>query len=126
MKLGKAALAWAIILLSALPLSALTWGAKGLVSVWLFDNFERSSDTRLGGRFIPEFSLSHGLSGSLNLDAEFSLNGYGTLELLPPTDIRTEGEIEPYRFWLRLSTSRFEARLGLQKINFGSAALLRP
>jgi hypothetical protein len=28
--------------------------------------------------------------------------------------------------WLRLSTQRFEARLGLQKINFGSATVFRP
>ncbi len=28
--------------------------------------------------------------------------------------------------WGRFSTSRFEARIGLQKINFGSASLLRP
>jgi len=28
--------------------------------------------------------------------------------------------------WIRLSTKQFELRAGLQKINFGSATLLRP
>jgi hypothetical protein len=108
------------------PLSALDWGTKGLISVWLFDNFERSSDTQLGGRFIPEFSLSQKISGPFSLDANLSLNAYGLAEVHSNADIQTEGKIKPYRFWLRLSTSRFEARLGLQKINFGSASLLRP
>jgi hypothetical protein len=108
------------------PLSSLDWGYKGLISVWLFDNFERSSDSRLAGRFIPEFSLSQPVSGSLSLDVNLSLNAYGLAAVRSGEDIRTEGKIKPYRFWLRLATSRFEARLGLQKINFGSASLLRP
>jgi hypothetical protein len=108
------------------PLSALTWGYKGLISVWLFDNFKQSSDTRLGGRFMPEFSLKQPLSASFSLDGELSINGFGSARFRSLEDIQTEGKIKPYRLWLRLSTSRFEARLGLQKINFGSATLLRP
>ena len=126
MRLKRAVALFGVFLAAIPPASALTFGYKGLVSVWLFDNFERSSDTQLGGRFIPEFSLSQGLSDSLTLDAELSLNGYGTAELRSTADIQMEGEVKPYRFWLRLSSSRFEARLGLQKINFGSATLLRP
>ena len=33
---------------------------------------------------------------------------------------------QPYRFWVRYSGPRFEIRVGLQKINFGSATILRP
>jgi len=115
-----------ISITAILPASGLDWGTKGLISVWLFDNFERSSDTQLGGRFIPEFSISQKVSGAFTLDANLSLNAYGLAEVRSSEDIQTEGKIKPYRFWLRLSTSRFEARLGLQKINFGSATLLRP
>jgi hypothetical protein len=107
-------------------LAALDWGTKGLISVWLFDNFLRSSDTQFGGRFIPEFSFNQKVSDSLFLEANLSLNAYGLAEVSSSRDIRTEGKIKPYRFWLRLSTPRFEARVGLQKINFGSATLLRP
>lgn len=37
-----------------------------------------------------------------------------------------EGEVKPYRGWIRLSTEKFELRLELQKISFGSAMLFRP
>jgi len=40
--------------------------------------------------------------------------------------VRTRGIFKPYRAWIRYSSPRFEARLGLQKINFGSASMLRP
>ncbi len=41
-------------------------------------------------------------------------------------DLETTATLRPYRAWARLKTSRFEARVGLQQINFGSATLLRP
>jgi hypothetical protein len=126
MRLKRAIALFGVAIAAISPASALTWGYKGLISVWLFDNFERSSDTQIGGRFIPEFSLGQQVSDSFSVDAELSLNAYGITEFPSSKDIQTEAEIKPYRFWLRLSTSRFEARLGLQKINFGSATLLRP
>jgi hypothetical protein len=70
MRLRKIGVAFGIVLASIPPLSALTWGYRGLVTVWLFDNFERSLDTQLGGRFIPEFTQPR-VSSSLTLDAEF-------------------------------------------------------
>jgi hypothetical protein len=126
MMLKRAVALMGVVIAAVSPASALNWETKGLLSVWLFDNFERSSDTQIGGRFIPEFSLAQPVSGSLSLDINLSINGYGVAEFQSKEDIRTEGEVKPYRFWLRLSSSRFEARLGLQKINFGSATLLRP
>lgn len=115
-----------ILVSIASSLSALDLGTKGLISVWLFDNFDRASDTRIGGRFVPEFSLSQPFSSSVSLDLNLSLNAYGVAEIGTGEDVQTEGEVKPYRFWLRLATPRFEARVGLQKINFGSASLLRP
>ncbi|MFH0991788.1 MAG: hypothetical protein V1799_17405 [bacterium] len=47
-------------------------------------------------------------------------------QALPKTKAPTlKPRVMPYRGWLRLSSSTFEARFGLQKINFGSATLLR-
>jgi hypothetical protein len=40
--------------------------------------------------------------------------------------IDTEWRVKPYRLWARVSLSRCEARVGLQKVNFGSATMLRP
>jgi hypothetical protein len=39
--------------------------------------------------------------------------------------VETLHDLKAYRLWLRFSTSQFEIRAGLQKINFGSANLLR-
>jgi len=36
------------------------------------------------------------------------------------------GHDKPYRFWARYSAKQVELRIGLQKINFGSASMLRP
>ncbi len=36
------------------------------------------------------------------------------------------GRVSPYRLWARYTRRQFEFRLGLQKIDFGAATLLRP
>jgi hypothetical protein len=80
----------------------------------------------LGARYIPELSISKTFNEKYTLDGEFSANiyGYGMIE---PDDQNTwDGDIRPYRLWLRFTTSRYEIRVGLQKINFGTAAMLRP
>ena len=38
----------------------------------------------------------------------------------------TDGNVQPYRLWTRYTGQQFEIRAGLQKIDFGSATLLRP
>jgi hypothetical protein len=125
-RISRAVALCGIFLAAASSASALTWEYKGLVAGWLVGKFERSVNPQVGGRFIPEFSLSQKVSDSFSLAAEFSLNGFVVARFQSGEDARTDGEIDPYRFWLRLGTNQFEARIGLQKINFGSAALLRP
>ncbi len=79
-----------------------------------------------GGRYIPE--LDYGIRFPKNklIDFEASANIYGTLGFHPFDSVNTSGRIKPYRIWARYSTRQFELRLGLQKINFGSANILRP
>ncbi len=60
------------------------------------------------------------------LSAEFSLNLWGTLTIQPGSENQFNGRLKPYRLSVKYATPRFEARLGLQKISFGSASLLRP
>jgi hypothetical protein len=84
------------------------------------------SEPLFGIRYIPEFSLEQPLSQDFTLDFKASLNAFGTARIRSLEDTQTDGEIDLYRMWGRISTSRFEARIGLQKINFGSASLLRP
>jgi hypothetical protein len=108
---------------SAFPL---TIGLKGLVTGWITGNTDSITEPFLGLRYIPEFSIQKTLSEDFNLDFELSLNTYGTAHIHSLNYTETDGEVDLYRMWGRFSSSRFEARLGLQKINFGSASLLRP
>ncbi|HSA96680.1 MAG TPA: hypothetical protein VLJ16_11555 [Acidobacteriota bacterium] len=77
-------------------------------------------------RAIPELTLTLPGGRGLAFDAEASANVYGSFLLAHAGPATTSGDIKPYRAWARLSTSRFEARLGLQKLSFGSATLFRP
>ena len=94
---------------------------SGQASGWLGFSSD-SSNPRLGGlRYIP--TLSAGLAP---FDADASVNAFGTAQARMLDSIDADAKVKPYRLWARFSTTRFEARAGLQKINFGSATLLRP
>ncbi|MDI6849167.1 MAG: hypothetical protein QME69_05175 [Candidatus Saccharicenans sp.] len=60
------------------------------------------------------------------LTVEFSLNLWGTLTIQPGAENQFSSRLKPYRLSVKYASPRFEARLGLQKISFGSASLLRP
>ena len=98
---------------------------KGQASCW--GNYSSGAlyPLQLGGRYIPQLNGRRTIGGktadfeaSLHLNAGFSAQPFDSAE--------SRGDIKPYRLWLRYSAPRFEIRLGLQKINFGSALLLRP
>jgi len=108
---------------SAFPI---VFNIKGLLTGWLTANADSLSQPFFGLRYIPEFSMEHTLSEKYTMDFKLSLNAYGTAHIRYLNDISTNSDIDFYRMWGRFSSSRFEARIGLQKINFGSASLLRP
>jgi len=114
------------LLLCSIPIFPQTLDFKGLISSWGVGSFQKSANPQLGVRFIPELFLEKSLSDNITLDANVSLNAYGVATFEEIDDVRSEGDIKPYRLWARFSSSQFEIRLGLQKISFGSAALLRP
>jgi len=99
---------------------------RGQASGWLTINGERVGNSQIGVRYIPELSLNKELSKKISFNAELSVDCYGTAQLNGWDRPNTRSKFKPYRVWLRLSTAQFEARLGLQKINFGSASMLRP
>lgn len=101
-------------------------GLRGQLSGWMTVNADKISESQLGIRYLPGLSMEKPISNNLSLDSEVSFNTFGTGQFHGFKDLETNGRIKPYRMWLRLSSSQFEARIGLQKINFGSAALLRP
>jgi len=119
------------------PASSFTLG--GQLSLQSSARFDARVEPFLSLRFIPEikFSLAPPASSAtasssapasrgVTVDAELSANAYGSALMLPDGPASTSGDVKPYRAWLRLSTSRFEARAGLQKVTFGSATVFRP
>lgn len=77
-------------------------------------------------RFLPKLDFSLPAGRGWTFDGEASANLFGALDFPRHETAMASGDIKPYRGWLRLSSSRFEARLGLQQLNFGSATLFRP
>ncbi len=121
-----AALAWFAVL--AIPVGAQAAGIdiRGQFSLWLAAHNRPAWESGVGLRYIPTFSWKSETAGGLVFDVEASLNAYAAARGVSFRGAATSGALKPYRAWVRLSTARFEARLGLQKINFGSALLLRP
>lgn len=119
-------IAGCLILVFVNSQSAQTLELKGLLSGWVAVNTEDISEPRFGLHYFPEFSIQKSLSQNYSIDFDLSLNANGTARLKSHEGTQTRGDIKLYRMWGRFSSSRFEARLGLQKINFGSASLLRP
>ena len=113
-------------LLSPPPAAAQGFHFNGLLSLLTSAGFETPFEPLASLRFIPEVKFSLASGRAVTVDGEASANAYGSLLFLPNAPAEASGDIKPYRAWLRLSTSHFEARAGLQKLNFGSATLFRP
>jgi len=128
MKLRSIPIVLAAALAVSLPLrgSARGFNFKGLVSPWITARFEGPPESVFSVRFIPEASFSFKAGRDITLDAEASANAFRSARFSSGNVELAKFDLKPYRAWLRFSTSRFEARLGLQKVNFGSASLFRP
>ncbi|MDD2598494.1 MAG: hypothetical protein PHO37_04630 [Kiritimatiellae bacterium] len=81
---------------------------------------------QVGLRYIPELSASTRLSDTWELSGEAAVDANLYRWIDSADDISGEESVDWYRLWLRLSSPQFETRVGLQKISFGSASLLRP
>lgn len=99
---------------------------SGQLSAWGLYNKENSLPVYVGTRYIPTLNYSIQLQNDRKLDFEASANLYGNVGIKPGDETSPDGSLIPYRAWARYSTKQLELRLGLQKINFGSATLLRP
>ena len=119
-------LIWAMIMTRPMPGICQDADVRGQLSGWLAYHDAPSAESGLGLRYIPAFSLKLDLGRGWALDSEVSINAYGSARGASFSSWEASGEIKPYRIWVRLVSDRFEARFGLQKINFGSAMLLRP
>lgn len=97
---------------------------RGQLSGWTIESRNQDRwENNSGLRYIPLLSLTHSLDEDTFFDTELSINCFLT------TDENSDGkhaDIDIYRLWIRYASPQFEIRAGLQKINFGSALLLRP
>ena len=107
-----------------IPLFAQTFSIKGQSWASALTNNDvplgqSSLEYNIG--YIPTFSLNKTLLDNYLIDMElsFQLNRtYSGESLINNTEIF-------YRYWVRYSSSTLEARLGLQKVSFGPAQILR-
>ena len=99
---------------------------QGQLSAWCHYNTDNTFPAQLGGRYIPQLNYELRRPQRRQLDFEASANLYGTAGWKGFDEIIYNGKVKPYRVWARFSTRQLELRLGLQKINFGSASMLRP
>ena len=108
---------------SAQEKSKNTFRFSGQVSAW--GQFTPDIDKKLwtGGRYIPQINYERLLLNDKKIDFEASANFFGDCGMKP---FDADGTIKPYRIRARYSTNQMEFRAGLQKINFGSAQMLRP
>ncbi|HNW58586.1 MAG TPA: hypothetical protein PKI62_02780 [bacterium] len=98
---------------------------QGQASLWT--NYRQSEGKVLeaGCRYIPQLHIQHAY-GSRLADIEASANLRLFLQRTTGWPVESSGDLRAYRLWVRYSAPQLEIRLGLQKINFGSAVLIRP
>ncbi|MFC1490369.1 hypothetical protein ACFL6K_04080 [Candidatus Latescibacterota bacterium] len=117
-------LLFVMIFLGAQNLYAFEYSILGQLSGWSSES--RDDDKRNnnnGLRYIPRIILTQQLSDEYFVDTELSLNGFVSAET---EHDKSDSELKLYRLKLRFATAQTETRIGLQKINFGPAQLLRP
>jgi hypothetical protein len=112
-----------LVLFINLESQALDWDLEGQLSGWAIeseinDHWENS----IGLRYIPELNISHELNNDTVLDSEISVNSYAVSGSGPYMD---DTDMDLYRADIRYTTTQTETRIGLQKINFGPAVILR-
>lgn len=122
---------WFFALFLAIPGTLLAQASNNLrfsgqLSAWALYNGGLDLPIHLGGRYIPQLNYEIPLQNDRKFDFEASVNINGNFGFHPFDTINSYGTIKPYRLWGRYSTQQLEVRVGLQKINFGSANLLRP
>lgn len=99
--------------------------AKAQINSWVTMNLSNPLRYQAGGRFIPEINFGQ-RNTNIKFDAQLSFNTVGMMNFQGWKQTGSYEKFSPYRMWARMSGNQFEIRVGLQKINFGSAKLLRP
>jgi hypothetical protein len=97
----------------------------GQASTWLSGNQQTEKFAQFGLRYIPAISINAPLSQMSTFDIEASVKAFHISYYQSSGPPVYEKDLSAYRAWARFSASQYELRLGLQKINFGSASIFR-
>ncbi len=127
--LGQSPPRWNAAQSGTVPGFLLSLHSSGQVSGWFGFSLLPGGDTMsnhvstipAGLRYVPALDVEW-----RRFDAEASVNACALAQAYDHDRLVLESYLKPYRLWVRYSTARLEARAGLQKVNFGSATLLRP
>lgn len=96
---------------------------RGQVSAWIVGSSDGGEHFHNGGiRYIPQYTFRQPIDGERFFDLAVMLNGWAAFGSAKNAD---DADLELYRLAFRFATAQTEARIGLQKINFGPAFLLR-
>lgn len=90
-----------------------------------FGSYNDNLHGQMGIRYIPKITFIHNMNEELSLDAELSLNLDTFTSFDSLKELEDNADADLYRSWIRFSSNRYEVRLGLQRINFGPARILR-
>lgn len=113
------------LLFLSVDLFARTMSFQGQFSGWLNYKENAAPNISIGLRYLPELRISQLLTKGKNIDAEIAVNSQGSAPVDALNNFADNSETKLYRLWLRYYTAQFEARFGLQKINFGPAKIMR-
>lgn len=88
--------------------------------------FDSSKTFFVKSRYLPELAYRKTLDSLQSFTVVTAANFGNSAFLNPQNSLGIQTEFTPYRLWARYLNRQWEVRLGLQKIDFGSATLLRP
>ncbi|MFO7659429.1 MAG: hypothetical protein R6V77_00785, partial [Candidatus Cloacimonadaceae bacterium] len=91
--------------------------------VFYFEHFNDKADFSL--LYQPDINVSHSFSPDFKMAGQAMGNVlFRQIFRSGEDDFMQRGKL--YRLWVKAGTPQLEARLGLQRLNFGSAQILRP
>lgn len=89
-------------------------------------SLKEPSSKFLGARYLPSLTFKKKTDSLTSFAIHVSGNFNSTRFLTPEKKNESSSNIDPYRVWFRYQFKNWEFRVGLQKIDFGVAQLLRP
>lgn len=110
-----------VVMLASMPLPAENLEWKGQLSSQITEKCNDNKwRTDVGIQYVPQLKLSRTLSPASLFDTEVAFHGF-----IQTHDNISSENLKLYRFNIRYATTQSETQIGLQKINFGPAQLLR-